>query len=345
MPESAPFACDHPPLYPGSDNRQVTASARIEGTVVVNTAARGNVELFLYDAARPPPPTGTGRPKSFLVLEQATVFGNAVPGDVGPFTAPFAFSLVLPGTYLVRGFVDANSDFIPSFAVTSEPNQGDVGGSAIDASRNPRTVEVTADALGMPQAAVDVRVAFSDALKLPVDRPAFAVTPSTATLGPTGTTLELSVLPLSPASDPFILEPNPIFLARLVDTNGDGTPDDFWPHVVVRKLSAQSLLADENDLDKNGILDTDAGFADYEHVDPMTGEIPADGAPDLVVLAAAFDHNIAGLLSADGGVRSDPLPVPKLTLHISPRALDVSDAAQGRLPGNRPCRADAADET
>jgi hypothetical protein len=333
-------ACEAPPVFAGADKRQHTSSGRVDGTVVVNTAARGNVILFLYDAVRPPPPTGTGRPLTFLVLTRDTVFGNAVPGDVGPFTAPFRFPLVAPGEYLVRGFVDANADFIPWYSVTSEPNSGDVGGVAVDVNRAPRTVTVGLDSDGAPMAAVDVRVLFADTLRVPVDRPVFEASVSSLTLGSSSATIELSAkgfsAPLWPEGP--VAEGAPVFLASLVDENGDGVPDDangdgvvdFWPRVVVRKVSADSVLLDENDLDKNGILDSlDGGAFDYEHVNPTTGAtIPRDGSPDLVVLAAGFDFS--GLMSSllDGGrVKTTPTPVFKLSLVIRPQALDMSNPA------------------
>jgi hypothetical protein len=325
-------------VVPTADRRQNSLTARIEGTVVVSSVARGNVVVLLYDAARPPPPTGTGRPVTFTVLDRAEVFGLAANGDPGPFTAPYTLPLVAPGHYLVRGFVDTNQDFIPWYSVTGEPNTGDVGGAAVDAlTRLPRVVEVAAGDGGFPVAALDVPVSFSDTLRVPLDRPVFEVRSDagTATLSPSAMAPLVLDLAPRPVTGPLVLEPAPVFLASLVDANGDGLPDDangdgvpdFWPRVVVRKLSEQSVLLDENDLDKNGVLDTAAGFADYEHLDTGTGfTLVADGKPDLVVLAAGFDFSslVPQLFLADGGVKPAPTPVPSLRLVIRPLALDVS---------------------
>ena len=335
-------ACEVPPVFAGADKRQNTSAGRIDGTVVVSSAARGNVLLFLYDAARPPPPTGTGRPLTFTVLTKETVFGEApVEGDVGPFTAPFSFSLVAPGQYLVRGFIDVNDDFIPWYSVTSEMNAGDVGGVAVDANRAPRTVAVELDSDENPVAAVGVRVLFADTLATPVDRPAFEASVASLTLGSANASIELSAKAIVEGK---VAEGNPIFLASLVDSDGNGKPDDangdnvpdFWPHVVVRKISASSaqfdsVLLDENDLDKNGVLDppgTGIPIADYEHIDLTTGAtIARDGAPDLVVLAAGFDFAtlMPTLVDETGKVKSTPTPVSKLTLVIKPQAIDMSN--------------------
>lgn len=327
-------ACEAPPVFPGADKRQNTRTAHIEGNVVVSTAARGNVVLFLFDAARPPPPVGTGRPLTFAVVPKDTLFANAPEGSVGPFTAPYAFSLVAPGKYLIRGFVDANSDFIPWYGVTSEVNTGDVGGGAVDpVTKASRVIEVTVDQAQNPVAALNVPVSISDAALVPTDRPAFSI-PATVTLGATPTFVTLTSAPIGEGA---INERRPVFLARFVDDDGDGVPDDsnkdgnpdFWPRVVLRKLS-DNVLFDENDLDKNGVLDTDPGFADYEHLNPVSGAtIPADGNPDLVVLAAGFDVSALApsLLDSNGKVKLAPTPVNSLKLVIQPRAIDASNPA------------------
>jgi hypothetical protein len=326
-------ACEAPTVFPGADKRQNTRAARIEGTVLVSSVARGEVVLFLFDAAQPPPPLGNGRPLTFTVVSRQAIFGDAPDGTVGPFTAPFTFSQVGAGQYLVRGFIDANADFIPWYGVTNEVNAGDVGGAAVDPVTGvSRVVEVTVDEAGQPRAVVDVSVSFSDTARVPVDRPAFAL-PSSVTLGATPTEVQLTVHPLS---SELVQQHAPVFLARLVDVDGDGVPDDadgdgvadFWPRVVVRKLSDADGLLDENDLDENGVLDTEPGFADYEHVDPGSGAtLVADGAPDLVVLAASFkvEALMPQLLDGAGKVKQTPTAMSTLSMLIKPIALDVSN--------------------
>ncbi len=338
-------ACDAPPVFPTADHQQSTASGRIEGTVVVQSAARGRVVLFLYDAARPPPPVGTGRPVTFTVVSRDALFATATDGSTGPFSAPYAFPLVPAGKYLIRGFVDANDDFIPWYGVTSDVNRGDVGGAAIDPSTGALlVVEVALDADQQPVPALGVPVSVGDAARVPVDRPVWETSAATVSLGANPVRFDLA---LKPIAEGAINEGAPVFLASLVDANGDGVPDDsngdgvpdFWPRVFVRKVSSASVLLDENDLDKNGVLDTGSGFADYAHVDPMTGQvIPADGKPDLVVLAAGFDFSslLPQLLDADGKVKKTPTPVTSLSLVLKPLALDASDPSAPQVLATLP---------
>ena len=322
------WGCEAPAVFPGADKRQNTLSGRIEGQVIVSSAARGKIVLFLYDAARPPPPVGTGRPLTFTVVSRESIFGAAPDGDLGPFTAPFAFSLVAPGHYLIRGFVDSNSDFIPWYGVTADVTRGDVGGAAIDPmTRASRVIEVGTDEAGRPIAALDVPVSFSDSARVPLDRPIFAVVGGLPTVTVAGAP-QLIELQATPIDEGVMNQPTPGFMVRFLDDNADGVPDDangdgvpdVWPRVVVRKLALdKSPLVDENDLDKNGVVDAEG--VDYEHAN---GEL--DGKPDVVVLAAGFDvrEYAAQLVDAMGRVKTTPTVVPRLKLVLQPRAFDVS---------------------
>ena len=337
-------ACEAPPVFPGADKRQNTKNARIEGTVVVTSTSRGRVIVLLYDAARPPPPTGTGRPLAFTVVPREALFAHAAEGDSGPFTAPYAFSLVPAGRYLLRGFVDVNEDFIPWFGVTADANAGDVGGAAVDALTRATREIVVSERDGVLTPALDVPVSFSDSSRVPVDRPVFEVAGQTSfALGSTPKVIELST-PQPGFDEGVVHQRQAVFLARLVDDNGDGVPDDangdgrpdFWPRVVVRKIAKDNLLLDENDLDKNGVLD--AAGEDYEHVNPATGAtIAADGAPDLVVLAAGFDFTdlLPQLVDSGGRVKLTPTPVTKLKLVVGDTtrgAILALDATNSRAP-------------
>ncbi|MFY0571035.1 hypothetical protein ACN28E_45380 [Archangium lansingense] len=336
--------CEPPPVVPTADQRQNQKLARIDGQVVVQSRARGNAIVLLYDAERPPPPQGAGRPVSFTVIPAQQLFGPAEPGSSGPFTAPFSFSLVAPGRYLLRGFIDADTclavaspchgpDFIPWYSITGEPNAGDVGGAAVDPiTRVPRVVEVAVGPDGVPQAATGVSVSFSDSNTVP-ERPAFRVEGGTS-FNPTSGPKRLDLWPLQVNEGVVSIHAHtPTMLVRYVDDNADGVPDDadgngqpeLWPRVLVRKLadgeglSAAQKLADENDLDRDGLLD--AVGTDYPRADGTS-----DGLPDQVVLAATLAPDPAlmdALRNPDGTPRMYPVPVSSLGVLVLPQALDV----------------------
>ncbi|MBL8954656.1 MAG: hypothetical protein JNK82_28015 [Myxococcaceae bacterium] len=311
------LACETPPVFPTADVRQNDTAGRIEGDLVVTGAARGNAVVFLYDAAKPPPPTGTGRPLTFTTVSAEQLFGGS-EGN-GPFTAPFAFSLVKPGSYLVRGLIDTNADFIPWYGVTADSNTGDVGGAAIDpVTRTTRVIDVASTVL-------DVSVSFADAARVPVDRPAFRVVTQSPSLElrPTMPELVIDLVP-EPIDEGPIHQPRPVFLAQLIDEDLDGVPDDrnrdgapdMWPRVILRKVN-----------DENPLLD-DSG--DYDHVSGTT-RLDPDGVPDVVVLAGAIDPTeLLPALIDPTTMRPRPAPVPvtKLKIRVRPRAFDVANPNQ-----------------
>jgi hypothetical protein len=343
--------CEPPPVVATADVRQQQTLSRIEGELVVQGMVRGNAIVLLYDAERPPPPQGTGRPVSFTVVPRERLFGPASATATGPFTAPYAFSLVAPGHYLVRGFIDAEAsltggprapDFIPWYTVTGEPDEGDVGGAAVDAQRQPRVVEVMPDSNGVLPAATQVNVSFSDTLgRVPFDRPTFWVDSPSRFEGPTG----VKLLTLKPQTIGGLVDQRAAtFFVRLADENGDGQPEDankdnvldFWPRVVVRKLvsgaapGTKAALADENDLDGNGILDETG--EDYEQ--RQSGA--RDGLPDLVLLNAAIDLSPDLFKKSNGAWNFDPIPLMSLTVKVQPQALDARDRQKPVLLKNVP---------
>jgi hypothetical protein len=338
------LGCDAPPVVATSDRQQQTRSARIEGSVVVQGPARGNAVVFLYDADHPPPPQGSGHPVAFAVVTQEELFGSeAGSSTTGPFTAPFIFPLVRPGHYLLTGFIDTDlchtgaepchgPDFIPWYNVTAEPNVGDVAGAAVDLETHvPRVIEVGEEADGTPIPVLGVTVSFSSQTTVTVDRPVFEVVGAPASISPSGGPYVFK-LRSHPIREGGVSLGAPAFLVSFVDANGDGVPDDangdgvpdLWPRVVVRKLAdGGSGLTDENDLDSNGVLD-DQGV-DYPHA--MS---PADGAPDLVVLAAGIvpDTVLPGLTDSEGKpIPGAVLPLTELTVALQPIALDARNPA------------------
>ncbi|MFY2563800.1 hypothetical protein ACN469_39790 [Corallococcus terminator] len=347
--------CESPSVVPTADGQQNIRSARIEGSLVVQSRTRGNAVVFIYDAARPPPPQGTGRPIAFTVIPAEQLFGPALGTDApGPFTAPFALSLVAAGEYTLRGFIDVNScqagvvpchfsDFNPWYGVTSEPNTGDVGGAAVDPSTGiPLKLIVTEDADGNPQPLTNITVSFSQAsAQVPVDRPAFQVTvlngDHTITAGSPTKLLRLTPQTIEVGA---VEQRNKAFLVSYVDANRDGAPDDangdgaadLWPRVVVRKLAEGPGLLEDNDLDRNGILD-ESGFTDYVHADGTRDE-----KPDLVVLAAGLStDSLYNALTnpSTGAPIMTPVPVQELVVGVQAAALDASDPTRppARLEG------------
>jgi len=315
-------ACEPPPVIATADVRQQSEAGRIEGEIVATGAARGNAVIFLYDAERPPPPTGTGRPLTFATVPAATLFGGS-EGN-GPFTAPFAFSLVKPGSYLVRGLIDTNADFIPWYGVTADANAGDVGGAAVDPiSRATLTLDVES-------ARLDVPVSFTDAARVPVDRPAFQVAPGSPALELRAPAPGMPEVPLAfdlvpqPIDEGVVHQRQPVFLAQLIDDDRDGVPDDknrdgvpdMWPRLILRKVDDVNPLADDN--------------GDYDHVNGMV-RLDPDSVPDVVVLAGAIDPTelLPALIDPmTMRPRPAPVPVPRLKIRVRPRALDAANPAQ-----------------
>lgn len=220
-------ACEAPPVVATADKRQGASLGRIDGNVVVTGTSRGNVIVLLYSVDNPPPPQGQGRPVSFTVVPENVVFPPGATG-AGPFTAPYALSLVPPGRYHVRGFVDVRGcgqspfnmvpacaqkepDFIPWYNVTAEPNQGDVPGGALVNPLAPApelrviTVggqaeeDVDGDGVGDPAAASGVTVTFAEVTGGVIpSRPAFRV----MNVNPTGPATEPATGNRFPSADP-----------------------------------------------------------------------------------------------------------------------------------------------
>ncbi|MBM7113795.1 hypothetical protein [Archangium primigenium] len=355
--------CEPPPVVPTADVRQKNALTRIEGQLVVQGRVRGNAIVLLYDTERPPPPQGTGRPVSFTVVPREQLFGPSDVTSTGPFTAPYAFSQVAPGSYFVRGFIDVDTcvmpgatsscrtpDFIPWYTITSEPNTGDVGGAALDTSRDgapvPRVLNLTPRADGTLPVATGVNVSFSaDQATVPLERPVFSVDGTGNFSGQAGALFTLRPRAVEVRTDKektgeedsrlLSTQGAPAFFVRLVDDNNDGQPDgdkklEIWPRVLVRKLTdvknpdnPSQELADENDLDRNGLLDKTG----VEHA-PLVGD--KDGQPDRVILLTSLDvpPEVRDRLmqkNANGTWNFQPVPSPTLLLTLQPQAVDARD--------------------
>jgi len=287
-------ACNPPPVVATADPPQSVMTSRIEGHVIVEGPARGNVVLLLFDAQRLPPPYGFGRPLTFATVKGSDVFGDAAGN--GPFSAPFAFSLVKPGHYFVGGILDTNADFNPFFSVTAGANGGDVVGGSVD------PVTLAPQVITVADAALDVAVSFSQAGVMPVDRPAFQVLPPGPSVVVNAPMTVVQLAP-QPVDDRVVSEKQPVFLAQLA---ADGMTLE-WPKVVVRKLAdpMKSLLADDNDLDGDGV--------------------PDDPSKPVIVLKAAL---VPGAMVPS---MAAPTPVTSVNLVLYPVALDATDPASPKL--------------
>jgi hypothetical protein len=147
-------ACNnHVPDDPGS--RIYPTAGVIRGTVLyqgprpcsANGHIIGNAILLIFDRRNPPPPNGLATlPANFVAVEGDVLFANEprytgtqpyCPKDHGftdtvTATAPFAVSPMAPAQYLVESFFDYTGDFLPTFKFRELPEQGDIGGGAID---------------------------------------------------------------------------------------------------------------------------------------------------------------------------------------------------------------------
>jgi hypothetical protein len=344
------LACEAPPVFATSQPAESTQLSNIQGNVVAQTHSRGNAIVFLFDAERPPPPVGSGLPLAFDVVPKDTLFGaEANDGtSVGPFAAPFAFSLVAPGNYLIEGFIDLDgclpapincrtTGFIPWFNVTNEPNAGDVGGAAADPVTQQPTI-VTIDPTTLAPV-TDVTVAYTDLAEYTVDRPSFSVCipqlDGTCPQVDAGTVF--TPLPPSAANpvggEVFEIDPTsvtvgstvlqPLFLAKWADidggvpVDGDGDPQlgpDFWPKVIVRKLNSANPLSDEN-VDSRGL--PLPNFVTYPHLDPTL-----DSQAAQVALTAFIPVTDVAPYLTDGTGQPilTPVPVPKLHIVVGPTA-------------------------
>jgi hypothetical protein len=142
------------PDDPGA--RIFPATGVVRGTVLyqgprpcsMNGHIIGNAILLLFDRRNPPPPNGLATlPANFVAVEGDVLFANEprytgtdaayCPKDHGftetiTATAPFAVSPMAPAQYLIESFYDYTGDFLPTFKFRELPEQGDIGGGAID---------------------------------------------------------------------------------------------------------------------------------------------------------------------------------------------------------------------
>lgn len=135
-------ACGGPPgVSPGLDTFvcpadggacvQPAAPGSVEGTVVYTGTRRGDVILFLFSSANLPPPDGTATSAVALARIPAARFFAGQAG-AGPFSAPFTFTQVAPGSYQIRGFIDAAGEFDPFFDYLQGARAGNPAGGHVE---------------------------------------------------------------------------------------------------------------------------------------------------------------------------------------------------------------------
>ena len=242
-------ACEPPEVAPAADQTGETFGV-IEGDLTALGPARGDAVLLLFRADAPPPPVGTGRPVNFLVVPQEQLFGDAA-GD-GPFSTRFQLPLVPPGTYTLRGFLDADRDWNPFFWITNLPTAGDVGGGYLEvATAAFAPIEVKAGEVaraGAVFSSADPRAAMA------WERPAFEVVEAPEIPADLAAPVRLT-LRTRPIEGRYVSQdPERVrFVHRLADVNGDGVVDDdngdglpdTFPKVFLRRVSDGDPLVDD----------------------------------------------------------------------------------------------------
>ncbi len=247
------------------DPARPTPRSVIRGEVLLTGVdAPGDTIVFVYRAADPPPPAGTGRPVGFTTIP-AAAFG----GGRGTSSAPYTITNLEPGTYLLRGLTDRDGDFNPLDSSTAGATCGDVAGAYLSdlALGTPGTVEV-----GPNDRVEGITVVVGSTI--PIERPAFTLadawvnradaldptTPQRFTLQATavhaafGPDFPLDLagpcpqLPGTPLCDAGLDPCQTALWVHIVDADGDGLPDlrqdlpaeagipDVWPRVYLELL-------------------------------------------------------------------------------------------------------------
>ncbi|MGH7439425.1 MAG: hypothetical protein ACRENE_27365 [Polyangiaceae bacterium] len=157
----AAVACESVPDDQGSG--LYPASGAIRGNVVYsgphpcssNGHIVGNGLVLLFDRRNLPPPNGLATTAlNFAVVDGDILFANEPRNqgrdvycptahgvtDTITATAPFAMSPLAGGSYILEAFFDTTGDFYPNFKYRELPEEGDVGGGAIDTADALKTI-------------------------------------------------------------------------------------------------------------------------------------------------------------------------------------------------------------
>ena len=289
-------ACDKPLTAPGLDLLNCPSDGGdcssgdlpgvISGSVVYTGTSRGDAVLLLFDQAHLPPPDGNATSAVALArVPAATLFANAQPGSIGPFSSPYVFTQVPAGrTYQIRAFIDAAGEFDPFFDFTQQPRAGDpVGGyGTIGADGQPRLLGVPVEA-GKASSGINVALTRS----LPFDPPSFVIKGAVPQIDQSIDrpvrlqlqTVNLGVQKATFTRAHFGVEFDRDATGANKHTFGDGL-DDVFPKVVLRQLTS---------FDETG--------AEVPAADPAL--IPAQVNPVALLPLLAVRGADAGPLAAD----------------------------------------------
>ncbi|MGZ3459479.1 MAG: hypothetical protein ACXU86_13365 [Archangium sp.] len=202
---------------PSSEPRR---EARVEGHVALSGPAVGNAYLFLF-APDEAPPAQRGAPRYVAAVSEVRL----AAGDTR-----FGFSGVGPDVYRLWGFLDANGDADLGVDVLAQPGAGDwVPESSVELNVQPGQT-------------LPVDLALPRRVRHPL--PAFQVVEQGEEGVMNLTDSATAIVSFTVRSEGFGLLGGdaPRFFVRLVDSNGDGTPDDVngdgvvdvWPQFFLR---------------------------------------------------------------------------------------------------------------
>ena len=198
------------------------AAGAVTGTLTAQDSPRGPTFVFVWRAADPPPPAGTGRPVASIRVDAATYTATQ-----GVFIAPYTVWGLPPGTYLVGALLDQDRNFDARVERFSQASQGDWLGQAAA----PTAVDTSAVTVDLPLAA-----------PVTADPPLFdpgAASPMTLT----GGVAHLRLDALS-ATSPLALREAGSFAVQYratagapADQDGDGLLD-VWPRALLQRVEA-----------------------------------------------------------------------------------------------------------
>jgi hypothetical protein len=282
---SSLFACEDPDV-----SEYEPRTGIISGSILYRDGtARGNVIVLLFREDSPPPPRGTSRPVNFIVVPEEQMFKNVDDSVITDFATTFTMPAVPAGRYQIRAFLDADGDFNPVQDLLAQPTAGDIGGGHVD----PDTQTFLTVVVENDRDSANVAVYLGS--EIPVERPAFAITSSSAFTVPFARPQKFSIESHPIQREQVQMDPTrTAFLIQYIDENGDGMTDDVngdhLPDVYPKVIFRRTIPADNGAtilvpliIDPFPYLDAlrARGFALTTHLDllipPVAVERSADG--------------------------------------------------------------------